>query len=175
MKISVFCGVSVDGFIARKSHTFDFLPEEPEPHGFEEFYKSIDTVVIGRNTYQVVVKYFPKWYYGKKRVVVLSSGKLDFSEAPKNAKLQQMSGEPAHILSKLKALRVKHVYLDGGITIQRFLAVGLVDRMTVTRVPVLIGEGIPLFGPVPGDIKLRHVKTKTFKSGLVTTEYDVLR
>ena len=174
MKISVFCGVSLDGFIARKNHTFDFLPEEPEPHGFEEFFKSVDAIVIGRNTYEVVLK-FPGWHYGKKRVVVLSSRKLDFSPLPKTARIEQMSGEPAEIVKQLESSGTKSVYLDGGITIQRFLNVGLVDRMIVTRVPVLIGEGIPLFGPVPRDIQLRHVGTKEYKSGLVTSEYEVIR
>ncbi len=174
MKISVFCGVSVDGFIARRDHTFDFLPNEPEPHGFEEFYASIDTVVIGRNTYEVVLK-FPGWNYGEKRVVVLSSRKLDFSKLPKEARIEQMSGEPSEIVKELDGTGTKSVYLDGGITIQRFLAAGLVDRMVITRVPVLIGNGIPLFGPLPKDVKLRHIGTREFKTGLVSTEYEIER
>lgn len=67
----------------------------------------------------------------------------------------------------------KHAYVDGGITIQRFLAAGLINRMVVTRVPVLIGEGIPLFGPVPRDVNLRHIATRTYSGGLVQSEYEI--
>lgn len=172
MKLSVFCGVSVDGFLARPNHALDFLDtDEEEPHGFEEFYGSVDVVVIGRKTFEVVLT-FGKWFYGKKPVVVLSSRPLDFSPI-KGGVVEQMSGEPAAIVTRLKARGFKHAYIDGGITIQRFLAAGLIDRMVITRVPVLIGEGIPLFGPVTRDIHLRHVATRSYKSGLVQSEYEL--
>jgi dihydrofolate reductase len=172
MKLSVFCGVSVDGFLARLNHTFDFLDSGgQEPHGFEEFYGSVDVVVIGRNTFEVVLT-FGKWFYGKKPVVVLSSRPLDFSSV-KGGVVEQMSGEPAEIVRQLKARGFKHAYIDGGITIQRFLAAGLIDRLVITRVPVLIGEGIPLFGQVPRDISLHHVATRSYKGGLVQSEYEV--
>lgn len=172
MKRSVFCGVSVDGFLARLNHTFDFLDSGGQsPHGFEEFYRSVDVVVIGRKTFDVVLG-FGKWFYGKKPVVVLSSRQLDFSSI-KGAVIEQMSGEPAEIVKQLKARGFQHAYIDGGITIQRFLAAGLIDRMIVTRVPVLIGEGIPLFGPVPRDIALHHVATRTYNGGLVQSEYEI--
>jgi dihydrofolate reductase len=86
-----------------------------------------------------------------------------------------MAGRPAEILAKLAASGVKHIYLDGGITIQRFLREGLVDRLTISRVPVLIGRGIPLFGSLPHDVKLKHVATKSYSTGLVKTEYEVVR
>lgn len=172
MKLSVFCGVSVDGFLARPNHALDFLHTgEQVPHGFEEFYDSVDVVVIGRKTFEVVVT-FGKWFYGKKRVVVLSSRPLDFSAA-KGGVVEQMSGEPAKIAAQLKARGFKHAYIDGGVTIQRFLSAGAIDRMVITRVPVLIGEGIPLFGPVPYDISLHYVATRTYKGGLVQSEYEI--
>ena len=172
MKLSVFCGVSVDGFLARPNHAVDFLRTgEQEPHGFEEFYDSVDVVVIGRKTFEVVLT-FGKWFYGKKPVVVLSSRPLDFSSV-KGGVIEQMSGEPAKIVMQLKARGFKHAYIDGGITIQRFLAAGLIDRLVITRVPVLIGAGIPLFGPVPRDICLRHVATRCYNGGLVQSEYEV--
>jgi len=172
MKLSVFCGVSVDGFIARPDHALDFLGTgEQEPHGFEEFYGSVDVVVIGRNTFEVVLT-FGKWFYGKKPVIVLSSRPLDFSSV-KGGVVEQMSSEPAEIVTRLKKRGFKHAYIDGGITIQRFLAAGLIDRLVITRVPVLIGVGIPLFGPVPHDISLRHVATRCYNGGLVQSEYEL--
>jgi dihydrofolate reductase len=172
MKLSVFCGVSVDGFLARPDHSLDFLETgEQEPHGFEEFYSSVDVVVIGRKTFEVVLT-FGKWFYGKKQVVVLSSRPLDLS-AVKGEAVEQMSGEPSDILKQLKTRRFKHAYIDGGNTIQRFLTAHLIDRLVITRVPVLIGAGISLFGPLPGDINLRHVATRCYGGGLVQSEYEL--
>ena len=174
MRLSVFCGVSVDGFLARPNHALDFLETgEQEPHGFEEFFASVDVLVIGRKTFEVVLS-FGKWFYGKKPVVVLSSRVLDFSSI-KGAVVEQMAGKPAEIVKQLKARRFKHAYIDGGITIQQFLSAGLIDRMVITRVPVLIGTGIPLFGPLSRDIHLRHIATRSYKGGLVQTEYEVGR
>ncbi|MFY9746812.1 MAG: dihydrofolate reductase family protein [Acidobacteriaceae bacterium] len=171
MKTSVFCGVSVDGFLARTNHTFDFLDSgEKEPHGFDEFYAGVDVIVIGRNTYEVV-QTFGQWPYGKKPVVVLSSSRpLDLSSV--QGVVEQMSGSPVDIVARLSARGCQHAYIDGGITIQRFLAAGLIDRMIVTRVPVLIGTGIPLFGPLPRDISLHHVATRCYDGGLVQSEYE---
>jgi len=177
MKLSVFCGVSVDGFLARPDGALDFLDAGgQEPHGFEEFYGGVDVVVMGRKTFEVVLT-FGEWPYGKKPVVVLSSRLLDFSSGKsgvlKGGVVEQMSGDPAGIAAQLKKRGFKQAYIDGGITIQRFLAAGLINRLVVTRVPVLIGEGIPLFGPLPGDIRLGHVATRTYRGGLVQSEYEL--
>ncbi len=170
MQLSVFCGVSVDGFLARTNHALDFLDAGgAEPHGYEEFFSSVDVLVIGRKTFEVVLA-FDKWPYGKKPVVVLSRRPLDFSTI-KDGVVEQMAGGPSEIVTQLKARGFKHAYIDGGITIQRFLNAGLIDRLVVTRVPVLIGDGIPLFGPVPRDIILHHVATRTYPGGLVQSEY----
>jgi dihydrofolate reductase len=172
MKTSVFIGTSVDGFIARLNGDLDFLPEGGgEPHGYNEFMATVDALVIGRNTFETVLA-FPEWPYGDKRVVVLSSRPIDFS-AVRGGVVEQMSGAPAEIVAKLSAGGVQHIYVDGGITIQRFLRAGLVHRLTITRVPVLIGEGIPLFGSLPHDVRLRHVATQHYPSGLVKSEYEV--
>jgi dihydrofolate reductase len=172
MMISAFVGTSVDGFIARKNHALDFLPVDGgEAHGYEEFISTVDCLVIGRKTFDVVLA-FPEWPYGTKRVVVLTTRPVDFAKV--SGVVEQMAGEPEEIAAKLAARGVKHVYLDGGETIQRFLCAGLVDRLTITRVPVLIGEGIPLFGPLTHDVKLRHIATQTYKSGFVKSEYEVI-
>jgi dihydrofolate reductase len=174
IRLSVFCGISVDGFLARLDHTLDFLETGgQEPHGYDEFMGSVDVVVIGRNTYNFVVSY-GKWVYGKKPVVVLSSRPIDFSWI-KDGVVEQMSGEPAAIVARLEEKGYRHAYIDGGVTLQRFLAAGLIDRMIISKVPVLIGSGMPLFGPVPHDILLRHVASRTFKGGLVQDEYEVNR
>lgn len=170
MTVSVFVGTSVDGFIARRNGELDFLPEDAEPHGYEEFIASVDAIVIGRNTFETVLR-FPDWPYGQKRVVVLSSQPIDLSVA--KGAVEQLGGEPADIVAQLAATGSHHLYVDGGITVQRFLRAGLVQRLIVTRVPVLIGEGIPLFGPVTKDIRLRHVATRQYPSGLVQSEYCV--
>jgi dihydrofolate reductase len=172
VKLSVFCGVSVDGFLARPDHALDFLDAgEQEPHGFEEFYGGVDVVVIGRKTFEVVLT-FGKWFYGTKPIVVLSSRPLDFSSIEGGA-VEQMSNEPAEVVKQLESRGFKHAYIDGGITIQRFLAAGCIDRLVITRVPVLIGVGIPLFGPLPRDIALRHIETRSYKGGLVQSEYEI--
>lgn len=172
MRATVFVGTSVDGFIARRDGRFDFLPDEPEPHGYEELMASVDTMVLGRNTFELVMS-FGSWPYPKsKRVVVLSSRDVDL---PKEQNVEQMSGDPREIVAKLEAKGAKHLYVDGGDTVQRFLRAGMIDRLVITRVPVLIGEGIALFGALPHDVKLRHVGTRTFPSGLVQSEYEVVR
>jgi dihydrofolate reductase len=176
MIISVFVGTSVDGFIARPNGTFDFLDEGGgEPHGYEEFIATVDTLVIGRNTFEIVLA-FPEWPYGKKRVVVLSSKPIDFSKVrsgPVEHQVEQMSGSPSDIVARLAATGAHHLYVDGGITIQRFLEAGLVHRLVVTRVPVLIGQGIPLFGPLTRDLRLQHVATRHYPTGLVQSEYTI--
>ena len=173
MTASVFCGTSLDGFIARLNDDLDFLDEGgSEPHGIEEFIGSVDVVVMGRRTYEKVLT-FGEWPFGPMRVVVLSSTPVDLAAAGGN--VERMGGTPADVLAQLEASGSKHAYIDGGVTVQRFLSAGLIDRLIVTRVPVLIGEGIPLFGPLPRDVKLLHVATRTFKSGLVQSEYEIVR
>ena len=174
MTVSVFVGTSLDGFIARANGSFDFLPADGgESHGYEEFFATVDAVVMGRNTFEVVLP-FPAWPYGKTRVVVLSSRPVDLSSV-RDGVVEQMSGEPAEVVAKLAATGSHHLYVDGGITVQRFLRAGLVDRITVTRVPVLVGAGIPLFGALPQDVRLRHIATQSYATGLVKSEYAVIR
>lgn len=173
MTVSVFVGASVDGFIARSNHELDWLPADGgEPHGYEAFLASVDALVIGRKTFEKVLTFTP-WPYGSKRVVVLSHQVLDLSNAVGGV-VEQMSGSPAEIVKRLSSSGATNLYIDGGNTIQGFLRAGLVDRLIITRVPVLIGEGIPLFGSLSQDVRLDHVATRSFPSGLVQSEYKVL-
>jgi dihydrofolate reductase len=169
--VSVFVGTSVDGFIARPNGDLDFLPAEGgEPHGYNEFIATVDAIVIGRKTFETALA-MEDWPYGDKRVVVLSSRPIDLSGA--GGVVEQMTGPPADIVSQLGASGAHHLYVDGGITIQGFLRAGLIQRFVITRVPVLIGSGVPLFGTLPHDIRLRHIATRHYPSGLVQSEYQV--
>ena len=171
MKATVFVGASLDGFIARPNGDLDWLPHGAEDHGYDAFIATVDALAMGRNTYDKVLT-FGTWPYGKKPVFVLSSRLL--SPGPPGAVVEQMAGDPADIVSRLSSRGIDHLYVDGGITIQRFLQAGLIQRIVVTWVPVLIGTGIKLFGPTRCDIPLRHVGTRQFASGLVQSEYEVV-
>ena len=172
MKASVFVGTSLDGFIARADGAFDFLPSGGgEPHGYDEFMATVDALVIGRNTYETVLA-LEAWPYGAKPTFVLSTRPL--APAPVGAVVERMSCSPAEVVARLVNRGIQHVYVDGGITIQRFLQTRLIQRLTITRVPVLIGTGIPLFGALPHDITLRHIATHQYASGLVKSEYEII-
>jgi dihydrofolate reductase len=172
VRASVFVGISVDGFMARSDGGLDFLPEDGgEPHGYEEFMSTVDALVIGRKTYETVLG-FGSWVYGEKPVVVLSSREL--APPPPGAVVWHMHGEPGDIVAELKQQGIGHIYVDGGVTIQRFLRAGLIRRLVITRVPVLIGTGIPLFGQIGRDIQLKHVATRSYASGLVQSEYEIV-
>jgi dihydrofolate reductase len=172
VKASVFVGTSLDGFIARADGAFDFLPSGGgEPHGYDEFMATVDALVIGRKTYETVLG-LGAWPYGAKPTFVLSTRPL--APAPVGAEVERMSGSPVEIVSQLVNRGVQHVYVDGGITIQQFLQARLIQRLTITRVPVLIGTGIPLFGALPHDITLKHIATHQYASGLVKSEYEII-
>jgi dihydrofolate reductase len=171
MQASVFVGTSVDGFIARANGDLDWLPTGGgEEHGYDAFIATVDALVMGRKTFETVLT-FDAWPYGDKPVFVLSSRPL--APAPPGAIVERMSGAPAEIVSQLAGRGIGHVYVDGGITIQGFLRAGLIQRLIITRVPVLIGDGIPLFGAIQRDIRLKHIATRQYASGLVQSEYEV--
>ena len=175
MKTSVFVGTSLDGFIARADGTFDFLHAsggDPEPHGYAEFFATVDALVMGRATFEIV-RAFPKWPYGTKPVIVLSSRPVAIPPELSQS-VEHMRATPQEIVARLEARGWKHLYIDGGRTIQAFLAAGLITRMIISRLPILIGSGIPLFGKVPADIRLDHVRTQTYRGGMVQTEYRVI-
>jgi len=173
VKASVFIAASLDGYIARANDDLDWLPadDEVEEHGYEAFMASVDALVIGRRTFEKVLT-FDAWPYGEKPVFVLSTRELP--PLPQGAVAERLSGEPAEILARLEGRGLRHVYVDGGITIQRFLAAGLIQRLVITRIPVLLGSGIPLFGELEADIRLKPVATRQYSSGLVQSEYVVV-
>jgi dihydrofolate reductase len=178
MRCSVFIGISLDGFIARENGELDWLPgaeggsSDGEEHGYPAFIATVDTIVIGRGSYEKVLT-FDSWPYGDKPVVVLTSRPETLATPPVST-VTVMGGTPDEIVGRLRERGARHLYVDGGITIQQFLAAGLIQRIILTRIPVVIGRGIPLFGPVPQDIRLRHMSTRALPSGMVQSEYEVI-
>lgn len=172
MKCSVFIATSLDGFIARPNGDLDWLPgDDVEDHGYYAFMDTVDGLVMGRGTFEKVLT-FGAWPFTKP-VVVLSSRRIDLPpELPKSVEV--MSGSPTEVVSQLDRRGWKNAYIDGGDTITRFLEAGLIQRMIITRIPVLIGSGIPLFGRLTHDIRLKHVETRSYRSGLVQHEYEVV-
>ena len=180
MKASVYIATSVDGFIAREDGSVDWLSsgEETagedgggEDYGYQDFMDSVDALVMGRNTYEMVQS-FGEWPYGNKPVIVLTSTPLDIPE--KFAKtVSAMSGTPGEIVRNLAERGYEHLYIDGGKTIQGFLRERLIQTLIITKIPILIGSGIPLFGTLPHDIKLRHLETFQFDNGLVQSKYEI--
>ncbi len=173
MRASVFIATSLDGFIARRDGGLDWLPADGgEPHGYEEFIATVDAIVIGRKTLETVLTY-EVWPYETKPVIALSNT-LGEVQVPDGAILEIMAGTPQQIVARLEERGLKHIYVDGGVTIQNFLRAGLIQRMTITRVPVLLGSGVPLFGSLPHDLRLEHVGTASYPSGLVKSEYRII-
>ena len=171
---SVFCGISLDGFIARADGALDFLEgdgtAEMGDHGYEAFVAGIDAIVMGRNSFEKVMS-FDAWPYTKK-VIVLSTRAVDLSAArARGADVEVMNASPQELVDQLAAKGFRRLYIDGGLTVQRFLRAGLIDRLIVTHVPVLIGQGIPLFGALEKDLRLKLVDSRAHPGGLVQSEY----
>lgn len=178
MQVSVFIATTLDGFIARANGDLDWLPNadagnDTEDYGYQAFFDVIDVLVMGRHTYETV-RSFGEWPYGDKRVIVLSSRAIAIPPTLTDHVTIQ-TATPAEIYQQLRAEGSQRVYIDGGQTIQGFLRAGLVDDIVVSRMPVLIGRGIPLFGPVAADIRLEHIATKAFANGIVQTHYAVIK
>jgi len=128
---------------------------------------------MGRNTYERV-RSFDTWPYGDKRVVVMSSHAVEIPGALGPA-VTSSSAAPQQVVKQLAAEGAHHLYIDGGKTIQGFLRAGLIDELTITAIPVLLGGGRPLFGPLNNDIHLKHLATKSYAFGFVQNRYRVIR
>ena len=176
-KASVFIATSLDGFIARPDGSIDWLNEankvvpDGEDCGYGKFMESVDVLVMGRNTFELVLT-FAAWPYGNKRVVVLSSRPLIIPAGLPDT-VSASSESPDVLVERLSAEGARRLYVDGGMTIQRFLAAGLIDDITITLIPVLLGQGRRLFGTVEKDIPLVHAATRTFDFGFVQITYRV--
>lgn len=176
LKISAFIATSLDGFIARPDGSIDWLTnpdyEIPEQDfGYQLFMNSVDVLVMGRNTYEKVLT-FDEWPYGDKPVVVLCH-EPPTQPNEQGVKVEFLSGSPAEVVSQLSNCGFRHVYLDGGQTIQGFLRDKLVDELTITRIPILLGQGLPLFGELDHDIRLEQVQTTAYPNGFVQSVYKL--
>jgi len=172
MKTTVYVGTSLDGFIARKDGDIDWLVkyQNKEVHdSYNEFISRIDAMVIGRGTYEKVLS-FPEWPYEKK-VFVLSTS-LKQIPGTLNEKATLVAMKPAALLNYLSDKGFSNIYVDGGKVIQSFLKEDLIDELIITRVPELIGTGIPLFGYLDNDLRFEHIKTNIYSDGLVKSQYE---
>lgn len=180
----VFVAVSLDGFIARPGGELDWLPgaspegvpaPADEDHGFGAFMDGVQVIVMGRATFETVRDFEP-WPYAGHEVVVLSRT-LRADDLPAGRPgLSVHPGPVGALAADLRARfrdrgRTGGVYVDGGQTVQAFLRASLIDELTVTRVPVLLGQGRPLFGPLEADLHWKHLGTRAFPSGLVQSTY----
>lgn len=177
MQASVYIGTSLDGYIARKDGSLDWLPQPDSEDastdlGYQAFMDSVDAVVMGRNTYDMVRSFGGEWPYGAKPVIVLSSGHVEIPTSIA-ATVESSTSAPTELVAQLASRGLKHLYVDGGAVIQSFMRAGLITQLIITRIPVLIGSGIPLFGPLDQDIRLKHMETKAFGSGMVQSTYKV--
>ncbi|HVE42808.1 MAG TPA: dihydrofolate reductase family protein [Planctomycetota bacterium] len=176
VRCSVFCAVSLDGFIARKDGALDWLkPAEstlpPADTGYDAFMTSVDSVVMGRNTFDVVLGMGDSWFYPRP-VFVLTTRPLPLPERLKD-KVEFGRHSPAEIVDLMERRGAKRLYVDGGKTIQDFLKAGLINDLVITQIPVLIGEGIPLFGPLGKDVRLTIESSRVLGGGAVQTTYIV--
>jgi dihydrofolate reductase len=172
----VYIATSLDGFIARKDGGLDWLPtpdnDTEVDASFDTFLNSIDALVMGRNTYDMVQS-FGVWGYGDKPVFVLTHRSIDPPE-DSAACVEAISGEPEEVVAELASRDLNNLYIDGGNTIQAFLRSGQIQRLIVTRIPVLLGAGIPLFGKLEADVKLKCIRAELLANGLEQAEYEVL-
>ena len=178
-KCSAYIATSLDGFISRSDGSIDWLNDfnmlvpVGEDLGYAQFMSSVDALVMGRNTFEQVLK-FDAWPYGAKPVVVLSRQMKTLpGDLPDTVSISKE--KPEELFKRLAAKGLDHLYIDGGLTIQSFLRVGLIDEITITTIPVLLGEGKPLFGPLPADVGLELLESKTFEFGFVQNKYHVIQ
>jgi dihydrofolate reductase len=178
LKCDVFIATSLDGFIARYDGQIDWLDEfnrlvpQDEDCGYLMFFTQHDCLILGRNTFEKVMS-FPQWPYGEKPVFVMSKrGSPSPHSVP--ASVTFSAENPIQLLEHLERIGLRNAYVDGGELIQSFLKLNLIDTLTITRIPILIGEGKRLFGHLEKDIKLRLISSKSWPFGFVQDCYQIL-
>ncbi|MFN3170123.1 MAG: dihydrofolate reductase family protein [Hyphomicrobiales bacterium] len=173
----VFIACSLDGFIARPDGDLDWLMRVDtggDDHGYDAMMASADGLIMGRGTFEKVQTFEP-WSYHKPVVVMSRSRQSSDIPEALEGQVEICDLSPLAVMEKVRRAGWKRAYIDGGQLIQSFLAAGLIEDMIITRAPVLIGQGLPLFGEVLADVQLEHLGTKGFASGLVQSHYQVVR
>lgn len=173
MRCSVYIATSLDGFIARDDGGIDWLgavQKEGEDYGYAAFFASVDALILGRGTYDTALSFDP-WPYEGKRCIVLTHR----PPATAVANEEFFTGTAAQLHARLAAEGTKHAYVDGGDVIRQFVAAGLVDELTVSLVPILLGEGRRLFGPTGRDVPLELASATPYDTGLVKLTYRSAR
>ncbi|MEJ5914009.1 dihydrofolate reductase family protein [Pseudokineococcus sp. 1T1Z-3] len=181
-RAAVFIAASVDGYIALPDGDIDWLtdpPHEPRhvpaqpgehpPPDYEQFTAGVSHLVMGRGTYEKVLT-FGFWPYEALRVLVLTTT-LTAGEDPRITVVRSTT----EARQFLDAEHPTGVYVDGGRVLTDFLRQGLVDELTITRAPVVLGRGLPLFHDLPAQVRLVHRGTASLGAGMVSTRYDVTR
>jgi dihydrofolate reductase len=177
VKCSVFIATSLDGYIARPDgdidwlHRSDYAVDPADDFGYQKFMSTVDVLVMGRNSFDKV-RSFAEWPYKATPVWVLSSRSIDLPTALQG-KVKVLNATAQEVVAQLSLHGYQHVYLDGGDTISRFLRAGLVHEMTLTRVPVLLGKGRPLFGELSSDVHCQLLHSASYRNGFVQSTYAV--
>jgi dihydrofolate reductase len=172
MTVHVYIAASLDGYIADRNGSLDWLTGIQDPSGgdfgFAEFISGIDAVVMGRKTFDTVVDFEP-WPYPKP--VFVLSNTLKELPARLAGKCELIHGTPAEIIHTLAGRGLNNLYVDGGQTIQSFLSGGLVDEMVITRIPILLGGGAPLFGSLDKPIHFEFLRSESLPPGIQKNYY----
>ena len=172
----VYIATSLDGFIATSDGDVDWLDEIPNPEksdfGFADFMRGIDALVMGRKSFEKILT-FGVWPYDKP-VYVLTRSKAEVPQGMEN-KVEFINGTPSEVVAQLKELGHRNLYIDGGITIQGFLEEDLIGEIIITRVPLLLGNGIPLFGELTQRLHFKHKSTEILNKILVKSHYIRIR
>ncbi|RLV60001.1 dihydrofolate reductase [Parashewanella curva] len=164
----VFIATSLDGYIADKNRSVDWLHTVPNPDnldmGFDAHMERIDALIMGRNTMELVLSFDCDWPYNKP--VFVLSNTLEQIPSGYEDKIQLIKGELSEIIKQLKLKGYEDIYIDGGITIQQFLKQDLIDEMLITTIPIVLGGGIPLFAELAHPIEFRCVESIHFNNGV---------
>ena len=173
MSNTVFIATSLDGYIADKDGGLDWLQSIPNPEsldmGYVDFIDRIDALIMGRKTFEKVCSFDGDWPY-KKPVFVLSNSMKSIPEGYEG-KAETIKGSLLEVIASIHQKGYKHLYIDGGMTVQGFLKEGLIDEMIITVIPILLGGGIPLFGELPKQVEFELVKTEVFMDAVVQNHY----
>ena len=173
MKTTYYVGASADGFIAKKDGDVSWLEESGVPleeTGYEEFYATVDALVMGRKTYEMIVS-FGEASYGDKPVWICTNGQI---KAMGGCNLQP-NLSPEDIVKSAQDMGIKHLWLVGGGSLaSSYLEKSLLTNISVTQIPIILGEGIPLFGTINGSKLLKLESTQTISSELIQINYSVV-